>query len=543
MNRLASIIATRLEFADISKHPAKIAGLVFEVYGSRFRYGDGICLSKRSDDVKWSSEVVSSDNDGGCIAVRSMINSHFGTQILEMSHASYTLHSSVTYNATVVTFSVKVTDNSTGVVLGEHPHAVTIDSIKKSLDAAAAMPLSAAKDIDAALELHFKAVAAVSDSSFIEEHGLYSLPVSSVAEWLEKKTALTSTFADAACSFYATKICDDRARSKVLRSLGCTGSTPSSSVDEWCESPVFVSKRMLTVWIGFLRVMKSDHPLLVLSRLGSGKRTAIQAFASLMGIQLDPIFVNSELEEGNLYGEYQLYVEPGTEADSAPALSSRWVDGQVTNAALQGNWILLNHINSGSSKLLESMNAPLESPPTVLSRKTEAGRTAEVPIATSFRAVGTMVLPDDEYFKELAASLTNRFVLVLMPDFFSQLVLARKDEVYGLLSVKLGNIIEDRASLPVLVDDLFAVFDAVPYNGQATLGSLRSLTQLLDGAVRLSSWDTFQKLEFSIEQGNTKLRTMLYVACMGLFHIQLSEEAGAAVQKAMNEHILRGSCR
>lgn len=162
----------------------------------------------------------------------------------------------------------------------------------------------------------------------------------------------------------------------------------------------------LTIHTRIQNAIKADVPLLLEGPTGSGKTHTIQELASAMKKTLHVINVSGELTVDLILGQQTLKTDP-----SSKSTTVTWVDGVLTAAMRNGDWVLFDEMNTALPEVLTVINGVLDDQRAVTLPNTMNER---VRAHKDFRFVGTQNPANGDYAGtgRLNQALLNRMVRV-----------------------------------------------------------------------------------------------------------------------------------
>ena len=169
------------------------------------------------------------------------------------------------------------------------------------------------------------------------------------------------------------------------------------------RNPLVVTERVRDTWDLLDFVMPLGRPVLLVGKCGSGSSHAALGYAAVRTGRHYLCHVTSETLVGGLIGQ-NVPCFDGKEV-------TRWVDGPVTEAMVEGRWLILDDLPSASATVLERLNSVLEEDPELYVAERGAGLEKRIDVKKKFRVLATA---DYSQLASLSPAFANRFTVIVM---------------------------------------------------------------------------------------------------------------------------------
>ncbi len=193
------------------------------------------------------------------------------------------------------------------------------------------------------------------------------------------------------------------------------------------EMPTALNDHNCQLLIDLLAALRSERPILIEGRAGSGKTCLGKAIAFLLGNQYAQVTLTTESEPSAMLGEH-------LPVKNDQQYTVEWRNGPLTKSFIEGSVFIVDNIGQAEAVLQERINPVLESPKALwltergdtkplCCRRTRDGQMSDEPgPATGFQFIATYTPKGiasrgyDSLSKELTAALFNRFITVHVED-------------------------------------------------------------------------------------------------------------------------------
>ncbi|CAF4415448.1 unnamed protein product [Rotaria sp. Silwood2] len=324
---------------------------------------------------------------------------------------------------------------------------------------------------------------------FIRLHGIYHIDRSWLWQWLTSAARFLerpNEFALHGCKMYINRFRHIQAQNKVRECFTRhfkdfnISNTVSDNALVQPEIPYIFTNRILSTLKQVSFNLNIKQPILVTGPEGCGKSDLLLTLGWLNGQQVYQLNITPETEPSALIGQI---IPNETKNKNDPNYGEKliWQNGCVTRSYIDGQWVLLDNLNTAESSVLERLNPVLEEKPMLI--LTEKGDVSEQPLHNDYRLVATMTPPDSRYsslnIDELSPSLYNRFAIVHMKD-----IDMNSDE---LLQLAEGLLSDTHDVDPHLAVDLYReIFEFLSKNSlNSSKLTLRNFVRFLDSTYRL----------------------------------------------------------
>ena len=155
-----------------------------------------------------------------------------------------------------------------------------------------------------------------------------------------------------------------------------------------------------------LRCIHNNEPVLLVGETGTGKTTAVQVVAAMLGRKLRILNCHQHTESSDFLGAMR-------PAKPESQKLFEWVDGSLVEAMVEGDMYLMDEISLAQDSALERLNPVLEPERKLpLAEKPGGG---EITAHENFAFIATMNPGGDYGKRELSPSLRNRFTEIWVP--------------------------------------------------------------------------------------------------------------------------------
>ncbi|CAF3117103.1 unnamed protein product [Rotaria sp. Silwood2] len=276
---------------------------------------------------------------------------------------------------------------------------------------------------DKAFQVHSAIHRAILTENFISAHGIYRIDRSWLWEWLVAAARASILFkheelARRGSAMYQSRFRHLQAKTivhecfKNVYGLGLNQDSQPSSAR--AELPYVLTDRALTVLKQVCFNLRIKQPILVTGSEGCGKSDLLLTLAWLYGKRVHQLNITPETEPSSLIGQ----IIPNDTNDGSRLV---WQHGSVTEAYINGEWVLLDNLATAEPSVLERLNPVLEHKPMLT--LTERGDVEPQEMDKEYQLVATMTPPNKQQSNapsgassELSPALYNRFAVVHMED-------------------------------------------------------------------------------------------------------------------------------
>ena len=284
-----------------------------------------------------------------------------------------------------------------------------------------------------AFQTHIKIRKALMTNDFIHLHGIYRIDRSWLWDWIISASKLnilgkTKDFALYGCKMYQRRFRHNQAQEtirtcfyEVFKDSDLRQKVKS---DDFVrpEMPYVLTNRALSTIKQVCFNMNIKQPILITGAEGCGKSELLLTLAWFSGQRVNQLNITPETEPSALIGQLIPH-DTKDENDPNNTNTLTWEHGYVTQAYINGQWVLLDNLGTAESSVLERLNPVLEQKPMLI--LTEKGDVDEQIMHENYQLVATMTPPNARQQsqinstgsgRELSPALYNRFAVIHMQD-------------------------------------------------------------------------------------------------------------------------------